>query len=84
MSGFDLGTAMDALFMIGGGGGFARLGWSGLKRRVPAPAAGEPAPPPMSTAPLKALWLFCLLFGAFILVCGLLLAVSAVLPGNGS
>jgi hypothetical protein len=83
MSAAALGTAMDAFFMAAGGGGFARLGWSGLRRRAAAPApavAGESTPAPMQSLPWKLLWGFCLLFGTFVALCGLFLGLSVILP----
>ncbi|HMC92173.1 MAG TPA: hypothetical protein VKI45_06880, partial [Allosphingosinicella sp.] len=53
MSGDTVGTAMDALFMVGGGLGFARLGWGGLNPR-PARAcetAQDGASPEQIAAP---------------------------------
>jgi hypothetical protein len=84
VSGDALGTAMDALFLAGGGLGFARLGWMGVRRRAPVPAGGgRDAGPPPSSTPWKLLWALCLAFGAFVAICGLFLALSLVLPGAG-
>lgn len=88
MSGDALGTAMDALFMVGGGLGFARLGWGGLHPRS-APetaqdgAAPAPAPPRPSTA-WQIFWILILLFGGFVALCGVLLGLSMVFPGSPS
>jgi len=84
VSGDTVGTAMDALFLLGGGLGFARLGWMGVRRRAPETAGDGPAAaaPAMSSTPWKLLWGLCLVFGAFIAICGLFLGLSLVLPGS--
>lgn len=82
MSGGNLGTAFTGAVLMYGGASFARVGWRGLRRPAPAVAPGqELAPPPAGTSlPWKTLWLFMLLFGAFVFVCGLFLLLSLVLP----
>jgi len=93
MSGDTLGTAMDTLFLIGGGLGFARLGWVGLKRRTAAAPAADPqagsdaaaaVQPPRASTGWQIFSALLLLFGGFIALCGLLLGLSILLPGSGS
>jgi hypothetical protein len=88
VSGDTIGTAMDALFMIAGGLGFARLGWGGLNRRNAAPsgpgAEAAALPPPRPSAGWQIFSALLLLFGGFIALCGLFLGLSLVMPGTGS
>ena len=86
MSGDTVGTAMDALFLLAGGLGFARFGWSGLRRPAPAPAeAGcEAAAPPPRSAGWQVFSVLILLFGGFVALCGLFLGLDLILPGNGA
>lgn len=82
MSGESIGTAVTGAFMAFGGLGFARLGWTGLRRRAPEPQPGRELAAPSSAGALamKALWLFCLAFGLFVLGCGLILILAPFLP----
>jgi hypothetical protein len=84
MSGDAIETAVTGFFMAFGGFGFARLGWTALKRRAPTPApeAGRElaAASPAGGMAMKALWLFCLAFGLFVLGCGLILMLAPFLP----
>jgi hypothetical protein len=89
MSGDSIGTAMDALFLVAGGLGFARLGWGGLNRRgaEAASQAGPDAaamPPPRASTGWQILSALLLLFGGFIALCGLLLGLSLLFPGSAS
>lgn len=93
MSGDTVGTAMDALFMLGGGLGFARLGWGGLNpRRAGAPETAQDGAGPEQAAPPPAApstgWqvfsILLLLFGGFVALCGLILGLSMVFPESGS
>ena len=80
MSGGALQTGVTGAALIYGGAMFARFGWRGLRRPQPAAAA---APAPASPGPslgAKLLYAFSLLFGAFVFVCGLFLALSLFLP----
>lgn len=85
MSGDTVGTAMDALFLLGGGLGFARLGLGGLRSRpaVEATPGQEAAAPPQ---PGSSRWqifsALMLVFGGIVALCGLLLALSMVFPGR--
>lgn len=86
MSGDTVGTAMDALFMLGGGLGFARLGWGGLKpraaqtARASEDAAAVTAPQPARSTGWQVFAILLLLFGGFIALCGLMLGLSLILP----
>ncbi len=86
MSGGALGTAVTGAILAYGGAVFARMGWHGLRRRTePAAPGQELAPAPSGASPAwKLLWLASLLFGAFILVCGLLLMIGPFLPERSS
>ncbi|MBV9929563.1 MAG: hypothetical protein JO013_01300 [Alphaproteobacteria bacterium] len=83
MSGDTIGTAMDALFLLAGGLGFARFGWSGLRRPAPAPveAGAEASAPSRASTGWQIFSALLLLFGGFVALCGLLLGLSLVLPG---
>jgi hypothetical protein len=92
MSGDTIGTAMDALLMVGGGLGFARLGWGGLNTRTASAAretAQDGAAPEQAPAPARpstawqVLSILLLLFGGFVALCGLLLALSLAFPETG-
>ena len=79
------GLAVTGAVLAMGGLAFARLGWRGL--RAPRPAAHSlagidtPARPPILK---RALFAAILLFGLFILGCGLLLILALFLPeGQG-
>jgi hypothetical protein len=67
MSGGALQTGATGAALVLGGALFARMGWHGLRGGTEA-AAAAPA--------RKLLFAFSLLFGAFVFVCGLLLALS--------
>jgi len=92
VSGDTIGTAMDALFLVGGGLGFARLGWGGLNRRGAQAASADPqagsdaaaVQPPRASTGWQIFSALLLLFGGFIALCGLFLGLSLVLPGSGS
>jgi hypothetical protein len=86
MSGDKADSAMAGAGLMLGGVAFARLGWAGVKRRASEPQPGRElaAAAPGTSPPWKALWLLCLLFGAFILVCGLFLLLSVLLPEQTS
>lgn len=86
MSGDAIGTAVTGAFMAFGGLGFARLGWTALRRRAPASQPGQElaAPSPAAGMAIKALWLFCLVFGLFVSGCGLILMLAPVLPETHS
>ncbi|HEY0111821.1 MAG TPA: hypothetical protein VGB59_01580 [Allosphingosinicella sp.] len=71
------GTAVTAAALAFGGYAFARMGWTGLRRRPTDPEPGRELATPAPSPAMKLVWGFCLLFGAFVLVCGLLLLVSA-------
>jgi hypothetical protein len=92
VSGDAIGTAMDALFMVGGGLGFARIGWGGLNRRRAAAGPAEPQsacdgatlPPPRASTGWQVFSALILLFGGFIALCGLILGLRLILPGNAA
>ncbi|HEY0313307.1 MAG TPA: hypothetical protein VGC56_12525 [Allosphingosinicella sp.] len=89
MSGDTVGSAMDSLFLVAGGLGFARLGWIGVNRRRPAAPsqAGADAaamPPPARSTAWQIFSALLLLFGGFVALCGLILALSLLFPGNAS
>lgn len=78
-------TALTGAFVALGGYSFARLGWTGMKRRAAEPAPGQElaTPSAMAWPAWKLLWAFLLLFGLFALGCGLLLMIGPFLPGAG-
>ena len=86
MSGGALGTAFTGAILAYGGAIFAPMGRNGLRRpSAPAAAGQELAPVPAGASPAwKLLWLASLLFGAFVLVCGLLLLIGPFLPERGA
>ena len=89
MSGDTVGSAMDSLFLLAGGLGFARLGWGGLARRraaAPSQAGADAAamPPPAPSTAWQIFSILILLFGGFIALCGLMLGLSLILPGNAA
>jgi hypothetical protein len=89
MSGDTAGSAMDSLFLVAGGLGFARLGWMGVGRRraaAPSQAASDTAamPLPARSTAWKIFSVLLLLFGGSIALCGLLLGLSLLLPGNAA
>ena len=87
MSGDAIETTITGAFMAFGGLGFARLGWTALKRR---PAESQPghelaaSSASAGSVAMKALWAFCLLFGLFVIGCGILLSLAGLFPGSGS
>jgi hypothetical protein len=84
-AGPGLETALIGAVLIFGGYGFARLGWAGVRRRVPEAVPGRELapPPPMSSPAWRILWAASLVFGALVIVCGLLLVIGAFLPESG-
>jgi hypothetical protein len=84
MSDDRIGTAMDALFLLGGGLGFARLGWGGLARRAAAagsqPGSATALAPPARSAARQIPSALLLLFGGVAALAGLLLALSLFFP----
>jgi hypothetical protein len=81
MSGGKFGTAFTGAVLMYGGGSFARAGWKALRRPALPPQPGRElaAPAPGTSPAWKLLWLAMLLFGAFVFVCGLFLALSIFL-----
>jgi hypothetical protein len=77
--GGTVGTAVVGAALAFGGYSFARMGWHGLRQRAPEPAPGQELAARGPSPAMKLVWGFCLLFGAFVFVCGLLLALSLFL-----
>jgi hypothetical protein len=86
MSGDAIENTITGAFMALGGFGFARLGWAGLRRPAAEPGPGRElaAPSSAGSVAMKARWGFCLVFGIFVLGCGILLSLAGLFPGSGS